>query len=36
MCGWCITGDHGNCKDILVYFDKTWICTCECPTEEDK
>jgi hypothetical protein len=29
-CGWCLTGDHKDCKPSITYFDKTWVCTCEC------
>jgi hypothetical protein len=34
-CGWCITGHHDQCKDHIVYYGKTWICTCECPPKEE-
>lgn len=28
-CGWCMTGDHENCKKELVYPPKNWICGCK-------
>lgn len=34
-CGWCMTGDHKNCKPELVYPPKNWICGCkECKMSE--
>jgi hypothetical protein len=29
-CGWCITGDHTDCKPSVTYYDKTWECSCDC------
>ena len=30
-CGWCMTGDHDQCKSEISYFDKIWYCSCvEC------
>ena len=28
-CGWCMTGDHENCKPEIKYFEKVWHCSCE-------
>ena len=28
-CGWCITGEHDDCKPEIKYFDKVWLCSCE-------
>ena len=34
-CGWCMTGDHKNCKKELVYPPKNWICGCKtCKMDE--
>ena len=29
-CGWCATKDHDNCKHEIRYYEKLWICGCEC------
>ena len=29
ICGWCITGNHEDCKSEIVHFDKVWECSCE-------
>lgn len=29
-CGWCNTGDHEHCKHEIRYYEKLWICGCEC------
>ena len=35
-CGWCMTGDHENCKKEINHYDKTWYCLCEiCNPEKD-
>ena len=28
-CGWCMTGNHEDCKTQIVYYDKVWECSCE-------
>ena len=28
-CGWCMTGQHEDCKPELVYPPKNWICGCK-------
>lgn len=38
---WCATGMHGgnkhggHCPIVIKWHTKTWVCTCECHTEED-
>jgi hypothetical protein len=33
-CGFCMTGDHEQCKSEIVYHDKVWHCSCvECHPE---
>lgn len=35
-CGWCITGDHEECKTQITYFDKIWLCSCtECHPDRE-
>lgn len=29
-CGWCQTKDCANCNHELGYYEKLWICGCEC------
>jgi hypothetical protein len=29
-CGWCMTGDCKNCNHELGYYEKLWICGCDC------
>lgn len=29
-CGFCNSGDHDICKHELPYYEKLWICPCEC------
>ena len=28
ICGWCITGDHDNCRVSVEYYGRTWVCPC--------
>jgi len=36
-CGFCMTGDHEQCKAEIKYYEKTWHCTCEkCHPERGK
>lgn len=35
-CGWCITNYHDTCKREIRYYDKVWLCECDCnKTEND-
>jgi hypothetical protein len=37
ICGWCMTGNHEQCRPSLTYYEKTWYCTCvECHPEKEK
>ena len=29
-CGFCNAGDHHMCMHELPYYEKLWICSCEC------
>lgn len=29
-CGWCNTKDCDNCHHELGYYEKLWVCGCEC------
>jgi hypothetical protein len=29
-CGFCNAGDHPLCRHELPYYEKLWICTCDC------
>lgn len=29
LCGWCATNFHDSCKPKIVFYDKTWYCSCE-------
>lgn len=29
-CGWCLTNECKNCKHEVAYYEKLWICPCEC------
>jgi len=29
-CGYCATGHHGGCRGEIGYFEKLWVCGCEC------
>jgi hypothetical protein len=29
-CGFCNASDHHMCKHELPYYEKLWICGCEC------
>jgi hypothetical protein len=33
-CGFCMTGNHENCKKEITYYEKTWVC--ECPHNQEK
>jgi hypothetical protein len=36
-CGWCMTGDHEDCKTQITYLDKIWLCSCtECHPDREK
>lgn len=36
-CGFCMTGDHKDCRPAIKYYDKVWYCTCEqCHPETEK
>lgn len=28
-----MTGHHWNCKKIISYYDKTWVCECPHPDQ---
>lgn len=30
VCGFCNAGDHELCRHELPYYEKLWICPCEC------
>lgn len=30
VCGWCNSNSHESCKHELAYYDKLWICSCDC------
>jgi hypothetical protein len=32
-CGFCMTGHHHNCKPVINYYEKTWVCECPCRTQ---
>lgn len=34
-CGWCITSHHKDCKRKIEYFDKVWLCECDCNKTND-
>ena len=29
-CGYCGTGHHADCRGELGYYDRLWVCGCEC------
>jgi hypothetical protein len=29
-CGFCNAGDHPLCRHELPYYEKLWICPCDC------
>ena len=29
-CGFCMSGDHKQCRHELPYYEKLWICPCHC------
>ena len=33
-CGWCITFDHDKCKRSVSWYDKEWLCQCDCEREQ--
>ena len=30
LCGWCNSNSHESCRHELPYYDKLWICSCDC------
>ena len=36
ICGFCMTRHHENCKPKITYYDKVWICECECREEPNE
>lgn len=33
ICGFCMTGHHWNCKKIITYYEKIWVCDCPHPDD---
>lgn len=33
LCGWCSTNDHDECKRELLWYEKHYVCKCECADE---
>lgn len=34
VCGFCITKNHNQCRQEIVYYENRWECECECPLED--
>lgn len=30
MCGWCIDGDHAQCRVAIAYYTQVFACSCPC------
>ena len=30
QCGFCSTSDHNKCAQEIAFFEKLWVCGCEC------
>lgn len=34
--GWCTTGQHDGCSARTQWYERVYICSCDCHTQEKK